>query len=110
MQQCHVNAAAQIACPRLGVDLSLDGDDVLRQVKAYVNALGAYRSCEGPLPFGLAAADTSAVVQSRLGPPDERLTDTDLYTSRTPRVSVTYHPTASPHAGRIRYLSVFMAR
>jgi hypothetical protein len=110
MQQCYVNAAAQIACPRLGINLSLNGDDVIRQVTAYLNALGAYRSYEGPLPFGLTAADTRTGVQSKLGRPDERLTDTDLYTSRTPRVSVTYHPEASPRAGRMRYLSVFTAR
>ena len=107
LKHCFVDAAGQVACPLLGVNLALDGNAIIKQVTFYPNAMGAYRPYAGPLPFGLARGDTRAMVVSKLGRPDKSLTDTDLYTLRSPRVSVTYYSNTSPQAGLIHKLTVF---
>jgi hypothetical protein len=110
MKYCYVNSAGQIACPVLGVDLVLGGDDGIRQVTYYPNASGDYRSYTGPLPFGLARRDTREGVASKLGRPDLRQPDVDLYTSRSPRISVKFYPEGTSQAGSIARLAVFLVR
>jgi hypothetical protein len=109
MKHCFVDIAGHLACPLLGVWLVLDGKDRIRHVTAYLNPTGFYRPYAGPLPFGLARGDRRAQVISKLGRPDTTLTDDDIYTSRSPRISVSYYPKASPKAGLIKNLSIFFA-
>lgn len=110
MNQCYVDSAAQIACPRLGTELALDGNDRVRQVATYPNAVGAFRPYSGPLPFGLDKSDTRTTVAAKLGSPDQRLPNTDLFTSRSPRLSITYFPDGSPNAGLMNKVAVFLVR
>ena len=106
MKYCYTDSTGAMACPLLGVTLHLGDYDRISHVTFHPNAIGHYKPYAGPLPFGLARGDTRAVVRSKLGHPDESLTDTDLYTSRSPRVSVTYYTDASPQAGLISKLQV----
>ena len=111
-QRCVINSVSQLACPLAGVDFALENPDgkklVIRQVRLYVNIRGAYAPYSGTLPFGLARNDRRDNVLAKLGRPDQSLRDTDIYTSRSPRVVITYHPgDSNPQAGLIRELSLF---
>jgi hypothetical protein len=109
-ERCSVTQG-RFACPSLGIDLRFDSEDTIYGIDFYPNALGGhYRSYPGQLPYGLVAGDRREDVHRKLGTPDVSIAESDLYSSRSPRIDVVYHSGASANAGLIRYLKISRPR
>jgi hypothetical protein len=109
-RQCYVDRMAQVVCPLLGIEMALDHDDVVRLVRAYVNAIGHFTSYSGPLPYGILVGDSREAVVRKVGEPSDRFSDSDLFKATTPWLGVTYHPETSPNVGRIRHVALYRQR
>lgn len=105
LEHCYINTAGQLACSPLGVDFAFE-NEIIKQVRLYPNAVGAYMPYKGSLPFGLARGDTRDVVKAKLGSPNKQTADSDIYTSSNQSLIVTYYGQASSQSGLMRYLVI----
>lgn len=108
-QRCSVDAAANFACPALGIDLGVrmvNGDLIVSTIRLYPNASGRMSAHKGSLPGGLTGDMQAEGVHSKLGMPSASGADWDAYKQRTPGLFIKYLPPSHVQAGLISSVSL----